>query len=687
MSARLHTNGLAAGRTAPDLERGDQRNEFLSRTTQTSYSQDLAMAREQRQGVFSSSERRLLVALCEVALPAGRIFPAADETVITRAEQFLASLPPSVTRGYRTVIKSFQAHALARYRRQYWQLSSSDRLELIDAWRKGNSARRLAVRALLSPLKLAHFDNPDFYQAIGCVYDFSAQQESQPRYMRERVHNAADFEHGTQLDCDVVVVGSGAGGAAVAKELAELGHAVIVVEEGKYHQRSDFTGRAAAMQRKLYRNAGATFSIGNLGIPIPIGRGVGGTTAVNAGTCYRAPGRVLRKWQRDFGLRDLSVQDLAPYYDRVERVLQVAPAQDAYLGGVARVIARGCDALGYRHGPLLRNAPDCDGKGVCCFGCPTGAKRSTDVSYVPMALRAGAEIICGAHVERILTESGRAVGVVARAVGHRHKRSEITFRARAVVIACGTLITPVLLGRNGLCDSSDQLGRNLSIHPAVASMAVFNEDISSFNAIPQGYSIEEFHEEGLLYEGATTPLEVAMTALTFVGPKLIQLAERYDRVATFGFLVEDSSRGRVRVVRGRPVITYVLNDADVARLKRGVDILAQVFFAAGAASVLPMVHGFDELRSRADLARFRATSLKARDFNVSAYHPLGTARMGSDPANSVVGANHETHDVRGLYITDGSAVPSSLAVNPQMTIMALATRAAERIDTALSSSH
>jgi choline dehydrogenase-like flavoprotein len=147
----------------------------------------------------------------------------------------------------------------------------------------------------------------------------------------------------------------------------------------------------------------------------------------------------------------------------------------------------------------------------------------------------------------------------------------------------------------------------------------------------------------------------------------------------FGFMIEDSSRGRVVSRNGRSLITYVMNDNDVALMKRGVEILARVFFAAGARSVVPGVHGFDEIASEADLARFRRARLHARDFWLSAYHPLGTARMGVSATASVVGPDHQAHHARDLYVVDGSAVPSSLAVNPQLTIMAMATRAAERI--------
>jgi choline dehydrogenase-like flavoprotein len=657
---------------------------------------DMRHAEQSREptGIFDEAERRLLLAVAEAAMPAGRIFPVAGAGAVDEVVRFLGGLPGAMQSGYKAMLLAVESTALLHYRRRFAELPQSERLDVLDRWRRAGLARRLGMRALLAPLKVAHFDNPEFYKAIGCVYEFEKPvAEIKPRYMRERSHAASELEEDIALSCDVVVIGTGAGGAVVARELAEAGVAVVLLEEGHYFERSDFNGRAFSMQRKLYRSGGATFSIGNVGIPIPLGVTVGGTTTVNSGTCYRVPHRVLREWREDAGLHEFTDELMIPYYERVEGVLGVAPAQRQYLGGVGRVIARGCDALGYKHTPLLRNAPACDGKGVCCFGCPTDAKRSTNVSYVPLALKAGAELFHGARVERILVERGRAAGVVARAVrgaaagedgGARPGPRTVTVRARAVVVACGAIMTPVLLQENGLCGGSGQLGRNLSIHPAAGGLGVFDEEIQSYNAIPQGYAIEEFHEEGLLFEGAATPLELAMAIVPFIGPKLVELAESFDKVAPFGFMVEDTSRGRVRSVGGRPVITYLLNDRDVARLKRGVEILARVFFAAGARLVHPPVHGFDALSGEADLARLRRASIRASDLELSAYHPLGTARMGADPRRSVVGPDHQAHEVPGLYVVDGASVPSSLGVNPQLTIMAMATRAAEMLARRLS---
>ncbi len=628
---------------------------------------------------LSPKQHATMVAIAEAALPAGAFMPAAGAATVDKVERFVERMPDALGKGLGGLLAGIDATAWLSQRRAFVRLSPEKRLAVLEKWRHADPIRRLMLRAVITPLKMAHFDDPALYKKLGCVYTpDKIRPEAKPAYMRDRVHASLDGD--LAIEADVVVIGTGAGGAVVGRELAEAGLAVVFVEEGKYFERQDFTHRAFDMQSKLYRRAGAMFSVGNTGIPIPVGQTVGGTTTVNGGTCFRTPDRVLREWQERHGLDELAPDAMGKYFQKVEDTLGIEAAKKSLLGGNGRVIERGCNALGFkRHGPLKRNAPACDGQGVCVFGCPTDAKRSTNVSYIPLALKAGAELFAGFRVTRIIVESGHATGVVATTrEGHT-----LTVRARAVVVACGALSTPTLLARQGLGGRSGQLGGNLSIHPASGALAEFDEQIRPWDGIPQGYSIEELHDEGILFEGANVPLEMTMGMTQIIGPEIVRLAESYDRISSFGFMVEDTSRGRVREVMGQPVITYNLTEQDVAHIKRGMDVLAQVFFAGGAKRVFTSFNGFDVLDSPKDLERLRRTSLKAWDLDMSAYHPLGTARMGRDPSTSVVGPDHEMHDVKRLYVVDGAAVPSALGVNPQVTIMALATRAAEKIAHAL----
>lgn len=630
---------------------------------------------------MSVRERAALAAVARAAMPAGRVFPAAGETTVTKLERFLASSPPAVAKGYRAMLWSLEASALLHHGRPLARLDDARLEALLERWRTGDYGRRTVLRLLTAPLKIAHYNDEAMYRHVGCRFGaLPVVKPERPRYFKERVVAGAELGGDETVECDVVVIGTGAGGAVAARELAERGLAVVLLEEGDYVHREALSGNAVEMQRKLYRDMGATVAVGNVSIPIPIGRSVGGTTTINSGTCYRAPARIFESWRTRHGLEGYSADAMAPHYARVEAVLEVAEAQPKYVGGVGRVIARGADALGWRHAPLKRNAPDCDGQGICCFGCPSEAKRSTNVSYVPLALKAGARLFTGVRAERVLVEGGRAAGVVARAGSHT-----LTVRARAVVVSCGALLTPLFLEQNALGLRSGQLGRNLTIHPAVAALALYDEVIDAQNAIPQGYAIEEFHDEGILFEGAFAPLDVGAASFPILGRRLTALLEQYRHLACFGFMIEDTSHGRVRRgPGGRPMITYWLNEHDVARLKRGIELLARVFFAGGARSVIPVVHGFDELAGEADLSRFRRAKVSARDFEITAYHPLGTARMGADPASSVVGPDGELHDTPGVYVMDGSVLPTSPAVNPQLTIMALATRNAQKLADRLS---
>lgn len=626
---------------------------------------------------FTERERRLLEALATTALPSGRMIPGATSNTVRRMETLLAGYPPAITAGFRRLLLALDAQSLVTGRARFDRLSNEKRLEVLSRL-EGGEFSRLALRGLLTPLKLAHFDDPDVFAALGCRYVVDPPMRAEDPRWRGQVVDASSLSHGETLECDVVVVGTGAGGAPVAKALAERGHAVLLVEEGPLLTRQDFTGRPLQMMKRMYRRSGATVAFGNTAIPIPLGRGVGGTTLINSGTCFRAPATVLNRWRRN-GLGALGGDGLSAYYDEVERILGVGPSSAEALGKPAQLIAKGCMALGWSHHPLRRNAPGCDGQGLCCFGCPTDAKRSTNVSFVPAALERGAQLVTGLEVTRVLTEGDAAVGVegVATASGSSVR---VTIRARVVVLACGALLTPALLDRNGLCRTSRQLGRNLSIHPASAGMGVFDEEIHAWRTVPQGYAIDQFAEEGIYFEGAQVPLDLAAVSHSGFGPAFVALMERFNQSFLFGFMVKDTSRGRVTTGRdGTPRISYWVNEEDRRRLQRAYALLARVYFAAGAKEVHLPVLGFGRLTNLADVERLERARVPARHMDISAYHPLGTARMGVDPLSSVVNAEHEAHDLNNLFICDGSVMPTALGVNPQLTIMAMSLRAAEGI--------
>jgi len=628
-------------------------------------------------------ETRIATALAAAAIPEGAIFPGGGAATVERFRAWLDRTSAGRARAIRALLWGVEVAALLATRRTFSSLDPARGRELLDGWLRSDAhARRALVRAALTPIKAAHFDDRAMFEKVGCPSGDDAPRvrvDEAARWAR-RVTDGRRAAAPLDLACEVVVVGTGAGGAACAYELASRGRAVLLLEEGDYHRRSAFTSRAREMTLKMYRDQGFTIALGNVGIPVWAGRAVGGSTVINSGTCYRAPARIFDRWRRELGLTELSSEAMAPYYERVEAMLQVAPAERAMTGGVGRVIARGADALGYVHHPIRRNAPGCDGRGVCCFGCPTGAKRSTDVSYVPEALLRGAELVTAAKVTGIDVEGGRARGVR----GELASGQPFTVRAEAVVVAGGALMTPVLLKRSRALRATPFLGKNLSIHPVGKVLAIFDEAIDMGSAIPQGYAIDEFMDDGIMFEGGSTPLDVTAIGIPWVGARFVDVMERYRHLAQFGFLVEDTSRGAVRVgAGGSPLITYNLNDHDTQKMGRAIATLCDVYLAAGARRVLPLVPGHEEISTRAEVDALRARRFSPGDFEVTAYHPLGTCRIGTDPKTSALAPDHETHEVERLYVVDGSAVPTALGVNPQLTIMAMALRAAEKIDARL----
>lgn len=624
---------------------------------------------------FTPRQREIAIALAEAYLPPGNFLPGAGAHTIDRLEAVLARGGERALRGYGALLETLDLSPLLSRRRRFRHLPRDERERILDRHLDGGVWRQTRMFLLGLPLKAIHFDDPDFYRRLGCVYDKAGRTE--PARWMQQIVRAPDLEE-SELEADVVVVGTGAGGAVVAKELAERGLAVVMLEEGEHFTRKDFNGRALDAMAKLYRSAGQTVSLGNAMIPIPLGKTVGGTTTVNSGTCFRTPDRVLQRWVTERGLAEFSPEAMAPYFDRVEHELGVAEAKAEYVGAVGKIVARGCDRLGWSHHALRRNAPDCDGQGVCVFGCPTDAKRSTNVSYVPMALERSALLVTAARAESVRIENGRAAGIEARAVdGSRRLR----VRARAVVLACGTLLTPPLLMRQGLLRDNPHLGRHLTIHPAIGATGTFEEEVKAYNSIPQGYCVDEFARDGIMLEGGSASLDTGGSMFNLVGRELIDVMERYDRIASFGAMVcEHRGAGRVRLLPGGRTLTEYWVSEDVReRLQRAMVAIGRILFTAGATRVYPTMTGVRSFASPAELDSFARSRPRARDFLLTAYHPLGTCRVGRDAASGVVDTDHQAFGLPGLYICDGGNVPTSPEVNPQVTIMAMATRAAERL--------
>ncbi len=471
---------------------------------------------------------------------------------------------------------------------------------------------------------------------------------------------------------DVIIVGSGAGGAVVAAELAEAGLNVAVLEEGEHHRTEDFTTRTLDQLRLLYRDCGASTTLGAAPVQYSEGRCVGGSTTINGGMAFRASPRILDHWARDAGLRTL---DLDAEYTRVERFLSVATPDPDSIGRDQQLLKAGADRLGWRIIDDRRAHVHCGGCNVCVWGCPTGAKQSTLVSYLPRAIHFGATVWTGCRVDTILFDGKRAIGVAATVRGQ-----QIRLRARRVVLAAGAVQTPALLQRSRISTPSSQVGRNLTLHPGAAVAAVFDDDVDGWTGAHQSYQVREFEDDGVILAAVNLPPSLASRVVRSADRPIDAVMADYPRMVTAGVLVEDTAAGRVRALgRTNVAVTYPVSSVDSDRVIRAVALLGEALFAAGARRIYLPVDGVAPACTVDDLRRLSSAPVAPARLDLTTVHLMGTARLGADPASSVCDPYGAVRDTDRLYVADASLFPGPVAVNPQLTVMALATRVAGRI--------
>ena len=477
----------------------------------------------------------------------------------------------------------------------------------------------------------------------------------------------------------VVIVGSGAGGASVGYRLAAQGKDVVILEMGPKVGLEDFTALPSQMYQKLYVNAGLTGTIGNGVIALPFSSGFGGTTTINSGTCFRPPEKVMDDWRRSFGLKEVDTQALYAYCEQIETLLGIQPTHEGISGKNNVLFAKGANELGLKGNYIKRNAPACKGCGICCFGCPSGAKMSMERSFLPFASDHNAHIYTHAKLENIHINGSR-VDEIQISVSGKDASFSINIKVENLVLSGGAIFTPLLLKRqkNKGLSKNKMLGKNLRIHPATKVLADFEEATFPARGVPQAYYVDEYQDRGIMLEGASLPPDVGSVAVPYFGKKHAELMKRYNHLASFGIMVSDTSHGVV-YLRGKRefVLWYWLNRFDLDRFKFGLEEATRIYLAAGAKRIFLPTFPTVEIKGEEDLKAFKQAKLFARHLELAAFHPMGTCRMGVNPSSSVVDVNLKFHGLENLFIGDASIFPGSLGVNPQVSIMAFGYRLAD----------
>lgn len=483
------------------------------------------------------------------------------------------------------------------------------------------------------------------------------------------------------IKTEVVVIGTGAGGAIAGVELARAGKKVLFLESGGAYDKAHFQKRSLTWSvQHLYDEAGVRLSLGEPPILLVGGRAVGGSTVINSAIAFRPPAARLREWAALAGAPHLEPEVMAPLVDEVWRRIGVFKMH-AGIGRKHNVLfGQGVDNLGWDGDWFDRNAPACLGCGVCHLGCPSGGKASVDKSLLPEALHLGAEVLHSVRVEEITVEGGRARGVVGVALDEaREPMGRLKVEADLVIVSGSAIGTPVLLTANGL--GGPRAGKGLCIQPAGAAIAEWSEPVNMWDGVPQGYYSHDPDEERVIYETQTLGMPEMFAVLG--EPGNTDALTRMNHYSVAGALTRDFGQGSVEVGAGfRPSISYDLQPDSIEVIKTGLRGMVRIFFAAGAKRVWPLVHPRRFYEREADALRAIDHVRVATDFaHVHSSHPLASCRMGpaEGPNAGVVDGWGKVHGTEGLYVLDGSILPGASGVNPQVTIMSIVLALSRRL--------
>jgi choline dehydrogenase-like flavoprotein len=500
------------------------------------------------------------------------------------------------------------------------------------------------------------------------------------------------------LEADVAIVGTGAGGGTAAEILAKAGLKVVLIEEGPLSGSADFDMREARAYPQLYQESAGRKTL-DKGINILQGRCVGGSTTVNWTSSFRTPAPTLAFWQRQFGLRELSPESLAPWFETMERRLSIAD-WDVAPNENNDILARGAAKLGIPTARIRRNVKGCWNLGYCGTGCPTNAKQSMLVTTIPAALAEGAMLLTRTRAERFVVRDDRIHGLECVALDQADLRPgphKASVRARHYVAAAGAIGSPALLLRSTVPDPHGRVGKRTFLHPTCISAAVMPGAVDGHAGAPQTVYSDHFLElapiDGPLgYKLEVPPLHPLLAATTLPGHgaehagRMAKLTQTQVIIALLrdGFH-PDSVGGSVGLKSdGSPVLDYPLDDVVRDGLRRALLTMAEIQFAAGAKSVLPVHETAAPYESwaaaREAIAQLPMQALVTR---VVSAHVMGGCAMGTDPKTSVVRGDGRHHQIENLAVLDGSVFPTSIGSNPQLSIYGLVARNASLLATAL----
>ena len=509
-----------------------------------------------------------------------------------------------------------------------------------------------------------------------------------------QIVDASTLTADKQLEADVVIIGTGAGGGVTAETLCKAGLKVVLLEEGPLKTTRDFKMRESEAYPSLYQESAAR-QTKDKGISILQGRTVGGSTTVNWTSSFRTPPDTLRFWQQNFGLKDHTVEQLQPWFEMMERRLHV---QDWLTAPNANnnVLKVGAEKLGISWGHIRRNINGCWNLGYCGMGCPTNAKQSMLITTIPFALDHGATLVHHVRAQQLVLDGDRVLGVACQAMdaaGVRPTSARVTVKARHVVLAAGAIGSPALLLRSKAPDPYKLVGRRTFLHPTTISMATMPEKIEANNGAPQSlYSDHFLHTQpvdgAMGFKIEVPPLHPMLASINVMasGEQHAQFMSQFPHVNAMLSLLRDgfhtqSTGGQVLLRSdGTPQLDYPISDYVWQGVRQSLLAMGEMQFAAGATMAMP---AHDQATPQTTFAGYKqlveSLPMEVLRARVVSAHVMGGCRMGSDPKNAVVNADGQHHHLRNLHVIDGSMFPTSIGANPQLSIYGIAARNAAKL--------
>ena len=499
-----------------------------------------------------------------------------------------------------------------------------------------------------------------------------------------------------RINCDVAIVGSGAGAGVTAELLTRAGLDVVLIEEGPLRSSSDFRQRESEAYPQLYQESAAR-KTADKAINILQGRCVGGSTTVNWTSSFRTPTGTLAYWAEHFGLTEWQADALAPFFDQAERRLQIGP----WLTPPNEnndLLRRGAARLGIPAASIARNVKGCWNLGSCGMGCPTNAKQSMLVTTIPAALDRGARLLVQTRAERFKLAAGRVAHLEVHALNQpgalvHTSQAATKIIAKHYVLSAGAINSPAVLLRSQAPDPHGLLGRRTFLHPVVMSAAVMPQTVAGWQGAPQTIYTDHFLEtqpiDGAIgYKLEAPPLHPLIFASTVPGYGASQAAllRQFPHTHVLLALLRDGfheqSPGGIVGLRsdGSAVLDYPLNDFVMDGARRALLSMAEIQFAAGATQVLP-IHERAYPYPTWSVARdaIQALELQPLWTKVVSAHVMGGCALAASAERGVTRPDGVHWQIGNLSIHDGSLFPTSIGANPQVSVYGIVNRLSRQL--------